>query len=200
MNREIFGAFAAAVAAFALVGAGCGGDDDASSSAGDTQPVPFDRAFIDAMVPHHQQAIEMAKDAKAAGLSAPALVDLADAIMTTQQGEIDRMKKWREQWFGSAATDPHGADTLGMTMEEMGMHQGRMDFSAEKDVDAAFASMMIAHHEGAIAMATLARERGQHDEITALADDIIAAQQDEIDVMKEFAGAGGHDMSGMESG
>jgi uncharacterized protein (DUF305 family) len=192
-------ALAVVAAVLALLAAGCGGDD-ASAPAESSQAVPFDRAFIDGMVPHHKQAIEMATDAKAAGLAEPVLVDIADAIIRTQQTEIDRMRQWRENWFGSAVIDPNGADALGLTMEQMGMHQERMDFSTEQDVDAAFAAMMIAHHEGAIEMARLARERGQHEEITALAADIIAAQQDEIDLMKDFAGEGGHQMSDMDSG
>lgn len=77
------------LAAAALVVAGCGGDDD-SEGAGADQPtvasgeVPFDRAFIDAMVPHHEAAIEMAKEAKKAGLSEPELIKIADDIIATQ--------------------------------------------------------------------------------------------------------------------
>lgn len=181
----------AALLAVAAV-AGCGGDDAPAEPAA-PQSVPFDRAFIDAMVPHHEEAIEMAADAKAAGLSEPVLVDVADAILETQQAEIDRMRQWREEWFGSSAIDPDGAGALGMTDEEMGM-SGGMDFSADPDVDGAFASMMIAHHEGAIAMAELALERAEHEEITTLAREIIAAQQDEVDILEPFAQAGGHDM------
>lgn len=64
------------LAAVALVAAGCGGDEDAEQAGGDqtvaSGQVPFDQAFIDAMVPHHREAIEMAKAAKARGLTEPA--------------------------------------------------------------------------------------------------------------------------------
>ena len=56
------------------------------------------------------------------------------------------------------------------------------------DVDADFASMMIAHHEGAVLMANMALERSQRDEIRTLARAIVAAQEDEIARMKPFAG------------
>ena len=197
MTRPLLLALLVALAALVLLAAGCGGDGDAGAPATDAQAVPFDRSFIDAMVPHHEQAIEMARAAKAAGLTEPVLVDIADAIVETQQAEIDRMKAWREEWFGSAEIDPEGADALGMSMEEMGMPEGATDFSAEADVDGAFAAMMIAHHEGAIAMAKLARERAQREEIASLAEDIIAAQQEEIETLREFAPAGGHDMDDM---
>lgn len=190
------------VAAFVLLAVGCG-DNDAASPAPvqqNLQAVPFDRAFIDGMVPHHEQAIEMAEDAKAEGLSEPVLIAIADAIIGSQQAEIDRMKQWRSEWFGSATIDPAGAESLGLTMDQMGMHTQRMDFSSVNDVDAVFATMMIAHHEGAIAMANLARTRGERDEIRALALDIIAAQRDELDVMSAFAGGGEHNMDEMSDG
>jgi uncharacterized protein (DUF305 family) len=154
--------------------AGCGG----GSSSGE-----FDRAFIDGTVPHHEAAIAMARDAKAAGLSDPELVAIADSIVKTQQQEIDRMRSWREQWYGSSEIDPNGADGLGLTEAEMGMSHGGMSFDGEDDVDAAFAEMMIDHHEGAIAMAELAHDRAEHEEIHELADRIVESQQHEVDVM-----------------
>jgi uncharacterized protein (DUF305 family) len=63
------------VAAIALGVAACGGGDQPTVASGQ---VPFDRAFIDAMVPHHQAAIEMAREAKEAGLSDPELQQRAD--------------------------------------------------------------------------------------------------------------------------
>jgi uncharacterized protein (DUF305 family) len=103
---------AAVVLAAAILGiAGCGGESSAEQAAGD-QPtvdsgqVPFDRAFIDAMVPHHQAAIEMAREAKRAGLRQQELISIADNIISTQQAEIDQMLAWREQWFGSKEQSP----------------------------------------------------------------------------------------------
>ena len=89
--------------------AGCGGDDDgegAEQPAVESGQVPFDRAFIDAMMPHHQAAIEMAEEAKTAGLNDPELVKIADHIIATQQAEIDQMLAWRQQWFGSKSASP----------------------------------------------------------------------------------------------
>ena len=59
---------------------------------------PFDRAFIDAMIPHHESAIAAAK---AAGTRAEhqEIKDLATAIMRDQQGEITQMQTWRQAWF-----------------------------------------------------------------------------------------------------
>jgi uncharacterized protein (DUF305 family) len=59
---------------------------------------PFDRAFIDAMIPHHQSAIVMAKVANQESEN-PRIKELAQNIMGAQKGEIEQMRRWREQWY-----------------------------------------------------------------------------------------------------
>src|SRR5215211_8388901 len=59
---------------------------------------PFDRAFIDAMIPHHQSAIEMAKVAYEKSEN-PRIKKLAENIVSGQQAEIEQMKRWWEQWY-----------------------------------------------------------------------------------------------------
>jgi uncharacterized protein (DUF305 family) len=59
---------------------------------------PFDKAFIDAMIPHHQSAIEMAKVAYQKSKN-PQIKELAENIISAQQTEIEQMKQWREQWY-----------------------------------------------------------------------------------------------------
>ena len=185
------------LAVVALGVAGCGGDDSERSA--DEQPtvasgeVPFDRAFIDAMVPHHQAAIEMAREAKEAGLSDPELIKIADNIVATQQAEIDQMLEWREQWFGSKERESEAAalEVLGLSAAEAGMEHGSVDLASADNVDQTFAGMMIGHHTGAIRMARLAKEKAGHDEVKTLAGNIIAAQQREIDIMEAYF-KGGH--------
>lgn len=58
----------------------------------------FDMAFIDAMIVHHEGAIEMAKMALES-TSRPEMVKLANDIVMAQEGEIAMMKSWREEWF-----------------------------------------------------------------------------------------------------
>jgi uncharacterized protein (DUF305 family) len=179
----------------ALGVAGCGGDDD-SEGVGGEQPtvasgqVPFDRAFIDAMVPHHQTAIEMAREAKDAGLSEPELVKIADDIIATQQTEIDQMLEWRQQWFGSREREPEAAalEVLGLSSAEAGMEHSSADVATAEDVNQAFAGSMIGHHTGAIRMAELAKKRAGHDELKTLAGDVIASQQREIDIIEAYFG------------
>jgi uncharacterized protein (DUF305 family) len=180
------------VTALVFLPLGCGGSDSGSERSGDGQTassaVPFDQAFIDAMVPHHLEAIEMAEAANARGLTQTDLRKIANDIIESQQREIDQMLDWREQWFGSRTLGPVLPGVLGVPEEELGMEHGSADqVAGAVDVDAAFAQMMIPHHEGAIAMAQAARERGQHAEVKELADAIIEAQEREIGIMEKHA-------------
>ncbi len=58
---------------------------------------PFDIRFIDAMVPHHESAISMAKEAQQKA-EHPEIKSLADAIIKAQTSEIDQMKQWKSTW------------------------------------------------------------------------------------------------------
>jgi uncharacterized protein (DUF305 family) len=57
-----------------------------------------DRAFIDAMVPHHQGAIAMAEVAsdKSKNLR---IKEFAENIINAQQAEIKQIKQWRKDWY-----------------------------------------------------------------------------------------------------
>lgn len=61
---------------------------------------PFDRQFIDMMIPHHQGAIRMARIELADG-SDQEPKDLATDIISAQSQEIEEMNRWREQWYGA---------------------------------------------------------------------------------------------------
>jgi uncharacterized protein (DUF305 family) len=66
---------------------------------------PFDRKFIDMMIPHHQGAIRMARAELAKGKSAR-LRSIARGIITAQAAEIRQMNSWRKAWYGK--TSPAG--------------------------------------------------------------------------------------------
>jgi uncharacterized protein (DUF305 family) len=59
---------------------------------------PLDKAFIDAMIPHHQSAIDMAQVAFEQ-TSDPEIKDLALGIVEAQQREIQQMTGWRTEWY-----------------------------------------------------------------------------------------------------
>ena len=60
---------------------------------------PFDREFIDMMIPHHEGAVTMAKEELEKGEN-PALRKLAEDLISAQSREIAQMREWREMWYG----------------------------------------------------------------------------------------------------
>ena len=84
----------------------------------------------------------------------------------------------------------------GMMGGDMGMmsKMGMMLKGLEGDeFDEAFIRLMIPHHEGAIDMAEEALQSAKHPEMKQLAEDIIEAQQREIDMMKGWLTAWGYE-------
>lgn len=59
---------------------------------------PFDLAFIDAMIPHHQSATDAAKLALDRA-EHPQIKELAQSIVESQQAEIDQLSAWRDAWY-----------------------------------------------------------------------------------------------------
>lgn len=57
-----------------------------------------DKTFIDAMVPHHQSAIEMAQVALEQTEN-PEIKELAGNIVSAQHREIEQMRQWRQAWY-----------------------------------------------------------------------------------------------------
>jgi len=83
---------------------------------------PFDREFIDMMVPHHQGAIRMARIELERGEDEH-LKGIAEAIITAQSGEIEVMNEWRRDWYGApspAGGVPPEGEAEAPSHEEMG--------------------------------------------------------------------------------
>jgi uncharacterized protein (DUF305 family) len=87
------------------------------------------------------------------------------------------MQQWRKQWY------PDLAPTAGISMD-----MGDMEISTDTSIpfDQRFITAMIAHHQGAIAMAKDAQQQAEHAEIKTLAQDIITAQEAEITQMQQW--------------
>lgn len=179
-------------AGLALLGllTACGDDaDTARSSASASQGAhnAQDVAFAQDMIPHHQQAVEMADLALAKdGLSAE-LIALARQIKAAQDPEIQRMTGWLEEWDedvpGEHGAGHGGAAADGMLSEE--------EFRALEAADGeaferAFLTGMIAHHEGAVAMAQEQLAKGQDARVKALAQAVISGQTAEITAMRSM--------------
>jgi len=154
----------------------------------------MDRHFIERMIPHHQDAIEMAKLALEKSNKAE-VKKLAKDIITSQTAEIESMKKWYKEWFGKdVPAKPEKADYKkkgmmgkGMMMMDMSMDHNMMggtldDLKKAPDFDKKFLEMMVLHHKMAIPMSGMVID-SKKAEMRKLAKDIITAQSAEIEMM-----------------
>ncbi len=151
------------------------------------QNAPFDQRFLDQMIVHHQGAV-MSAQMMIADSTRPELRDLAQRMITGQQHEIDQMRQWRQQWYGSASSGNLSGMTSGGMIggAMMNRDQMRQMMGANADFDRMFLQMMIPHHEAAIAMAQQALTQAQHPEIKTLAQGIITTQRAEISEMQRY--------------
>jgi uncharacterized protein (DUF305 family) len=141
-----------------------------------------DRAFIDAMVPHHQGAIAMAEVALK-NAEHEEIIDLSRNIISSQQAEIEELKSIKQEEFGTSNVP---MDMSQEQMRGMGMMMDPQQLANRDPFDKAFIDAMIPHHQSAIEMAQVAREKSEIPEIKELAENIISAQQEEIEHMTHW--------------
>lgn len=138
-----------------------------------------DVMFLQMMIPHHQQAIDISELAIATSKDAE-LVALATMIRDGQAGEIIQMKDWLVQV---------GADIeIGHMGHEMGGMLSDIELSALKAskgsaFDRLWLEGMINHHDGALHMTTMISD-AQNPEIKLFGQKIIEVQSAQIAQMK----------------
>lgn len=160
------------------------GHDTAASSAG-TSARAGDITFAQGMIPHHQQAVEMADVALAHADVSADVKQLATAVKGAQDPEIKQMQGWLQQW-GAPATasgpaDPHAGHGMmpPEAMEQLAATKG-------PDFNKRWMEMMIEHHTGAIVMSEDVLKTTQDPAVKALAEAIITAQKAEIAQMQKL--------------
>lgn len=151
----------------------------------------LDLRFIDAMIPHHEGAVVMAKDALQKS-KRPEIQKLAKNMLGAQNQEIAQMKQWRSQWYPKASPMPiawHAEMGHEMPMsaaQKEGMMMRQNLGAADAKFDLRFIAAMIPHHQGAVDMAQDVLKKSKRPEIKKLAKDIIASQQIEIKQMQTW--------------
>ncbi len=152
----------------------------------------MDAHFIEQMIPHHEDAITMAKLALTKA-KRPEIKQLSESIIDSQSKEIDQMGTWYKDWFGREV--PSGTQVMGQhgMMAGMGMHMGMMGNATDStrleqaaDFDKVFIEEMIPHHQMAVMMANMLKVGTERPEMKQLADDIVAAQTKEINEMRQW--------------
>lgn len=153
-----------------------------------------DVTFVQGMIPHHQQAVQMATIALDPARNAGAKVkDLATRIQRAQDPEIELMTGWLKEWGrpvgGTGAMSMDGAGMSGMdgmmTSEEM----TGLEAVTGPAFDKLWLEMMVRHHQGAVAMSKAIGTDGKAAVVKELAGKIISAQEAEIAEMQQLLAA-----------
>ena len=149
---------------------------------------PADVRFMQGMIGHHAQALEMTALVPAHG-SSDAIRKLAQRIEISQADEIQMMQEWLTR-RGQKVPDQHAHHAPGaplmpgmLTGEEM----ARLAQAKGPEFDRLFLQFMIKHHEGALTMVQdlfAQPGAGQESDVFAFASDVDADQRMEIDRMR----------------
>lgn len=151
----------------------------------------FDLRFVDAMTPHHQGAVVMAKEAQQKSKRSE-IQKLAADIIQSQNQEINQMQQWRQAWYPQTskeaiAYNAQMGHSMPMTPEQKSSMMMTMDLgAADTQFDLRFINAMIPHHQGAVTMAQDALNKSKRPEIQKLANNIIASQKVEISQMEQW--------------
>ncbi len=150
-----------------------------------------DRHFITMMIPHHEGAVKMA-DLALKLSKRPEIRKLAEAIKRDQTREIDQMRSWYKQWYGTNVPPISAIEDTGM----MGMHSRMMGMmnmteadlkalATAPDFDKAFIEEMIPHHKMALMMTHMIVD-SDRPEMRKLASAIVQSQSAEIEQMRQW--------------
>ncbi|OLF19672.1 hypothetical protein BU204_01480 [Actinophytocola xanthii] len=160
-------------------------------------PNEADVTFVQDMIVHHAQAVEMAELAPTRA-SAKDVKGLADRIADSQRPEMDMLNRWLEQ-HDKPTVNPeapdhgggHGghADHTSMPGFAGPEQMAALQAASGARFDTLFLQMMTTHHEGALTMIDEVRSGGLDVRVQEIADDIAVTQIDEIHRMRGMLGA-----------
>lgn len=137
------------------------------------------------MIPHHQQALEMAALAPDRA-DRPQIKAVADRILAAQKPEVEFFRTWLRTRGLAETPDEAGHDHTAMRgMQPPEAMRGIATLQGDR-FDKVFVDMMVAHHEGAVAMCTDLLKVGKDQRLTELATNIAAEQQAEIARLRDI--------------
>jgi len=151
----------------------------------------IDQHFIEQMIPHHDDAILMAKISLIKA-EHPEIKTLAENIKRTQSEENAKMREWYKLWYDADVPENSlspGRGMGGSMMMRGGMMGDATDMDAlenAKPFDKEFIEQMIPHHQMAVMMASMLLQSTNRPEMKELAQNIILAQTKEINEMRQW--------------
>ena len=164
-------------------------DREEAIALADTSYSPGDVVFMQGMITHHRQAVQMAELAPDR-TSNDAVSKIAAGILATQKDEIAFMTEWLEARGEAVAMDHsmHAGHAGHSIMKGMATPAQMAELAASSgtDFDRQFLRLMIEHHKGALTMVkTLHEAPGSAYEpvMFEFTNDVVSDQQAEIDRM-----------------
>ncbi|MEU7970213.1 DUF305 domain-containing protein [Streptomyces sp. NPDC049097] len=154
-------------------------EDAAQQRAEDDSPNSADVSYARMMIVHHAQALEMTELAPQRADSTQ-VRRLAERIAAAQEPEIKAMKGWLTTAGETEKSGGHEHEHAAMPGMATEGQLKNLRAADGKAFDQLFLTLMIAHHEGAITMATDVKAQGNNIRIEEMADDVIAQQSSEI--------------------
>jgi uncharacterized protein (DUF305 family) len=137
------------------------------------------------MIPHHQQAVDMAAMVPTRTVNQDMLV-IANDISRDQQAEIRALQGLLSEWGEPAVPDNMGhTQNGGMAMQGM-VDPATLDHLKSLNgagFDTLWMRSMISHHQGAITMSQDEIAHGENHDAIEMANRIITAQRREIAYM-----------------
>jgi uncharacterized protein (DUF305 family) len=183
----VWGGLAAAGTLALAAVAFLGSRDREPPYAGDGLTAAFDQAYMRRMAAHHEQGVEVAGIA-AEKATDPHLRALARLMQAAQEGEIAIFGQWWRSWFGGplppATPEDHATMPGMLTADQV----ASLRQASGPDFDPLFVRLMTFHHEGAVAMAQEAMDRGGDPRLVVMAQAIRHEQRGEIALMHGIGG------------
>ncbi|MFK7829593.1 MAG: DUF305 domain-containing protein [Congregibacter sp.] len=167
---------------------------------------PDDVRFMQDMIPHHNQAVQMAA-LVADRTNTSALVEIAGRIDASQADEITFMQDWLKE-RGEKAPEPDAHHAMHMSHDMAGMatpeQMAELAGASGTDFDRVFLSLMIKHHKGAVTMVEdlLEQPGSAYDPVLLdFTTDIVNDQTAEIEKMDTMlAGLSADPRAGLAAG
>jgi uncharacterized protein (DUF305 family) len=152
-----------------------------SSSSSNANYTGADVMFLQMMIPHHQQAIDISNLAMKVS-SDSELLELAKIIARDQAAEIKQMKVWLKD-SGASEDMGHSMDGMGGMLNEDDL--AALSAATGKEFDTLWLKGMTEHHDGAIHMTQMI-EDAQNADIKAFGTKVIKDQSEQIAQMKKM--------------
>lgn len=139
-----------------------------------------DIMFLQMMIPHHQQAVDISELALTVSKDAE-LLALATDIRDGQSAEIVKMEKWLSDSNSDQGMGHSMGDSMGGMLSETELSD--LKSASGKDFDLMWLKGMTVHHDGALHMSQMITD-AKNSEIKRFGEDIVTTQSAQIEQMK----------------